>query len=142
MGFEHIIPETVQQLMRLSKNLKIGRILLPIQGSGTETRAFCNIRDGVVGLELAGQKGGDGSLFNIGNDQEIQIATVIEKTAQILGLEVQILPGEIRPGSPPRRCPDIRHLRTMGYEPQVGFDEGLKETVLWYRDHFSFETQA
>jgi nucleoside-diphosphate-sugar epimerase len=142
MGFEHIIPETVHQLMRLSKNLDLKHIVLPIQGSGKETRAFCHIKDGIRGLELAASAGAKGSVFNIGNDQEIEIAHVIEKIAHILGLEVEILAGEVRPGSPLRRCPDISHLRGLGYAPNVGIDEGLEETVLWYREHFTLDTSV
>ena len=137
MGFEHIIPEMVHQLMRLSKNLSLKKIFLPIQGTGKETRAFCHIKDGVHGLELAGTQGAPGTVFNVGHDHESEIQAIIHKIATIMGLEVELVPGEIRVGSPLRRCPDINHLKSLGFKAKVGLDEGLKETVEWYRDHFS-----
>jgi len=41
MGFEHVIPELVAKIVKLSDNLTKKSIDLPIQGSGEETRAFC-----------------------------------------------------------------------------------------------------
>ena len=42
--------------------------------------------------------------------------------------------------NPNRRCPIISKARTeLGYDPVVGLDEGLRRTLLWYRDNATAE---
>jgi nucleoside-diphosphate-sugar epimerase len=49
-----------------------------------------------------------------------------------MGVEVEVVPGALRPGSPERRCPDIGRLRALGFTPRVSLASGLARTVPWY----------
>ena len=41
------------------------------------------------------------------------------------------------PGSVSRRCPDIsKAKKILGYKPQISWEEGLKKTILWYKNFF------
>jgi UDP-glucose 4-epimerase len=132
MGFEHVIPELVCKIIEQSDNLTRSAIELPIQGDGSETRSFCYVDDGARGAFISGDKGGSGEIYHIGTEEEITIRHLVELLGRILGVEVEIVPGEIRAGGTPRRCPSIEKLGKLGYEPQVSLEEGLKKTVEWY----------
>jgi nucleoside-diphosphate-sugar epimerase len=132
MGFEHVIPELTQRILSQADGLSGSKIVLPIQGDGSETRAFCHISDGARGAYLAGSLGTSNEIYHVGTEDEIPIARLASMIAKCLGIEVELFPGELRLGGARRRCPDIKKLRQLGYEPQTQIEDGLVETVEWY----------
>lgn len=136
MGFEHVIPEVVERIVRMSDGLTQKRIFLPIQGDGSETRAFCFIDDGARGAALAGLLGTPGGIYHLGCQEETSIRHLIEMIGESLGVELVIMPGPLRAGGTSRRCPDITKLRGLGYAPQVSLADGIARTARWYADYF------
>lgn len=134
MGFEHVIPEVVARIVRLSDGLKKKRVELPIQGDGSETRAFCYIDDGARGAALAGLEGGAGEIYHLGTEEEVTIRDLILGIGRVLDVELELVPGPLREGGTKRRCPAIAKLQGLGYQPQVSLDEGLRRTVPWYAE--------
>ena len=132
MGFEHVIPEIVQRIIKLSGGLKEKRIKLPIQGAGQETRAFCYIDDGARGALIAGEQGQPGEIYHLGVQEETRIIDLILGIGEVLGVELEIQAGPLMKGGTLRRCPDIRKLCALGYEPQISLKEGLRRSVEWY----------
>ena len=139
MGFAHVIPEIVQRIMERSEGLTRTHIELPIQGDGLETRAFCYVTDGAAGFRIAGTDGGSGEIYHLGREEEVSIRDLILGIGRTLGVELTLVPGELREGGTKRRCPDIRKLSGLGYVPQVDLERGLEATVRWYADHFRRE---
>lgn len=136
MGFEHVIPEIVERIVEVSDGLTIKAITLPIQGDGSETRAFCYIDDGARGAAIAGLQGDSGEIYHLGTNCETSIADLVIGLGRALGVEITIQPGPLQVGGTRRRCPDIAKLSTLGYTPQVALDEGLARSARWYAEHF------
>ena len=134
MGFEHVIPEFVVRLRRAARDSNGGPVELPIQGDGTETRAFNNISDFIEGLLLVVDRGEDRNVYHVGTDEEITIRKLAETIAGKMGLEIRLATSPGRAGGTPRRCPDIGKLRALGYEPRHPLAVGLDETIRWYSD--------
>jgi dTDP-glucose 4,6-dehydratase/UDP-glucose 4-epimerase len=134
MGFEHVIPEFVVRLRRAARESNGGPIDFPIQGDGSETRAFNNVHDFVRGLLLVLDRGEDRNIYHIGTDEEITIRELAETIARKMGLEIRLQTSPRRAGGTPRRCPDIGKLRALGYEPQLRLADGLDESIRWYGD--------
>jgi nucleoside-diphosphate-sugar epimerase len=129
MGNEHVIPQLVRKLHALGDGLR-----LPIQGTGEETRAFVYIDDLVDGVLRIIQDTAPVAIYHVGTDVEVAIADLAKAIARAMGREVELQSGPVQPGGTPRRCPDIRKLRALGYEPRVSLHDGLRETVRWYVD--------
>ena len=127
MGNEHFFPEIIKKLKLLRNNRQ-----LVIQGSGNETRAFVHINDFLDGFELVLKKGKKNEIYNIGTESEYKIIEVIRKIKKILGKKNKVIPGEIRKGSPLRRCPSIKKIRKLGYEPKISIEKGLIDVCNWY----------
>jgi len=136
MGFEHVIPEIIKRIVDLSNGFTKASIELPIQGDGSETRAFCFIDDGAHGAFIAGMRGKDGEIYHVGTQEEIKIADLVHKIAAHIGVKVELIPGPLREGGTLRRCPAIDKLNQLGYTPSISLDEGLPTTVQWYQDYF------
>jgi nucleoside-diphosphate-sugar epimerase len=127
MGNEHFFPEIIKKLKLLRSNRQ-----LVIQGSGNETRAFVHINDFLDGFELVLKKGKKNEIYNIGTESEYKIIEVIRKIQKILKKKNKVIPGEIRKGSPLRRCPSIKKIRKLGYKPKISIEKGLIDVCNWY----------
>lgn len=136
MGFEHVIPEIVERIIEVSEGLRLKAIRLPIQGDGTETRAFCFIEDAARGAALAGLLGQSGEIYHLGTNCETSVADLVVGLGRALGVEIEIVPGPLQVGGTRRRCPDITKLSTLGYTPRIELADGLARSARWYAEHF------
>ena len=142
MGFAHVIPEIVERIVRLSDGLSKSELELPIQGDGSETRAFCFIDDAAAGFRIAGLEGSNGGIYHLGQNEETSIRDLILMMGDTLGVQLKLVPGPLRPGGTLRRCPDINKLRGLGYVPGTSLAEGIRRTVHWYADHYMAQGTA
>jgi len=108
---------------------------LTVHGDGTQTRSFCYVSDLVGGLLLVALDPIlDGEVFNIGNPAEVTIRELAERIRTLAGSDSPIHFTDRRPGDPERRRPDITKIRDRyGWEPTIGLDEGLAETIATLR---------
>ena len=108
---------------------------LTVYGSGDQTRSFCYIDDLIDAL-IAMMNSPDDVIgpINLGNPGEFTIAEladlVIAQTGTTAGIEYLPLPQD----DPVRRQPDItRAKETLGWEPTIPLQDGLKRTVEYFR---------
>jgi nucleoside-diphosphate-sugar epimerase len=142
MGFEHVIPQFALRLDAAAKQQTLGILRFEIQSSGTETRSFCFIDDLVAGVMTMREKGEHLSIYHIGTTEEVTIAELARRIANIAGREIELVAGKPAPGGTARRCPDISKLARLGYKPRVPLSEGLKPTLDWYRRNAELVSKA
>lgn len=133
MGNEHVIPQLTRRLRELARGTT-GKVTLPIQGTGEETRAFVYIDDLVDGVMRIIESGETLGIYHVGTDLEVSIADLARAIGKAMGREIELQHGPLQPGGTKRRCPDIRKLRELGYSPRVSLEDGLRKTVQWYVD--------
>ena len=133
MGNLHAIPEIVLKIKKkFNKNDKTKKIILKIQGSGNETRAFCYIDDAIDGIIRVLKKGKNNEIYNVGTNQEISIKELIEKIGYLLNLKIIIKTSKIKSGSAMRRNPNINKIKKLGYKSKFSISSGLKRTIAYY----------
>lgn len=135
MGWEHVLPQFVVRMKRLHETTRTGPIRFPIQGSGSETRAFCYIDDFVDGLMRVIERGAHLGIYHVGTREEVAIADAARLVGAFYGREVEVVPGPAAAGGTLRRCPDIGKLAALGYAPRVPLKEGLPKLARWYDEN-------
>jgi UDP-glucose 4-epimerase len=136
MGFEHVIPQFARRIGKLiAERGTKDPLPFPIQGSGTETRAFVYIDDFVDGTMRVLEKGEHRGIYHVGTQREEPIRRLAELVGEAAGVKLEIQAGPLLPGGTPRRCPDVTKVSKLGYSPKVSLEEGLKRTVAWYLEH-------
>lgn len=135
MGWEHVIPQFVVRMKGLCGKTKDEIIKFPIQGSGSQTRAFIFIEDFIDGFMLMLEKGEHLGIYNIGTTEEISMEKVALEVARYFKRKAEIVPRKAPEGSTARRCPDISKIKKLGFSPRYSFAEGLKITAKWYDDN-------
>ena len=72
--------------------------------------------------------------MNIGSGMEITIKELVELIAQLAGFKGEIVWDTTKPDGQPRRCLDTSKAEEeFGFKAKMGFEEGLKGTIEWYR---------
>lgn len=106
---------------------------LTIYGQGEQTRSFCFYADLVEGI-LRLLQSSVHEPVNLGNPGEYTIMELAEAVARTVGVSPSFEYRPLPEDDPVRRRPDIGRARTLlDWEPAVPLDEGLRETVAWFR---------
>ena len=132
MGWEHVIPEFILRMKAICDKDQKQKIRFPIQGSGKETRSFIFIDDFIDGLTRVLEKGKHLETYHIGTMEEISMSRLAAEVGKIFNKQVEVVPGQKRAGSAPRRCPDITKISQLGFKPRVNISKGLQKTAHWY----------
>jgi dTDP-glucose 4,6-dehydratase len=106
---------------------------LPLYGDGRYRRDWLSVFDHCAAIEQVLQRGEPGQAYNIGGGNERENIDVARRILQHLGKPPSLLRHvEDRPGHDRRYAVDSARLRTLGWQPTVVFEEGLRDTVEWY----------
>ncbi|HEX7479016.1 MAG TPA: UDP-glucuronic acid decarboxylase family protein [Polyangiales bacterium] len=111
---------------------------ITVYGEGQQTRSFCYVSDLLEGFVrlLATQE--DPGPVNIGNPSERTIRELAEMTIKMTNSKSQLRFEALPVDDPTRRCPDIGKARALlGWEPKVSIEEGLGNTIRYFRDYLS-----
>ncbi|MEP7071886.1 MAG: UDP-glucuronic acid decarboxylase family protein [Verrucomicrobiota bacterium] len=106
---------------------------LTIFGDGSQTRSFCYVSDLIDGIYRLSQSDFHEPV-NIGNPREMTIRQFAEEIIRITGTKSGIKNEALPVDDPKVRQPDIgRAKKVLGWEPRVDFDEGIRETIEYFR---------
>jgi dTDP-glucose 4,6-dehydratase len=106
---------------------------LTVYGDGSQTRSFCFVSDlveGMVRLLLSSET----DPVNVGNPVELTILAFAQVINRLTGNQAGIAFKPLPVDDPRVRRPDITRARTiLGWEPQVAVEDGLKQTIVYFR---------
>jgi dTDP-glucose 4,6-dehydratase len=110
---------------------------VPLYGNGLNVRDWLHVDDHCRGIALALTKGRAGEVYNIGGGTELTNVELTHKILKAIGVgEEFIQPVEDRKGHDLRYSVDISKInKELGYSPQVNFEEGLEQTIDWYKNN-------
>jgi UDP-glucose 4-epimerase len=104
-----------------------------IFGNGMQTRDFVYIKDVVQANMLAMQSSATGT-FNIGSGQKIDLNTLAGTLAEIMKVNIHPIHEKPRTGDIRDSVSDISAAKkTLGYQTRYSLDDGLGETITWFR---------
>ena len=129
---EKLIPLFVTNLLEGKK--------IPVYGSGKNVRDWLHVDDHCRGIYAALTKGRAGQTYNIGGGRELTNLEITDLILQAMGADSSSIEYvEDRKGHDLRYSVDwSKSKNELGYEPQVTFEQGLAQTIQWYRDNESW----
>ena len=105
---------------------------ITIYGDGTQTRSFCYVEDTVEALirMMGSEQTGP---VNIGNPEERSVLSAAQEILRQTGSDSRLVYRALPTDDPTRRRPDISLAkRTLGWEPEIPFEEGIRRTIRWF----------
>jgi GDP-L-fucose synthase len=127
----HVIPALIRKCVEAKER---GEKSIVCWGTGSASREFLYVDDAAEGIVRATEAIDDPTPINLGAGFEIRIRDLVELIARLTGFEGGIEWDSSKPDGQPRRCLDTsRAADMMGFRASVGFEEGLRKTIEWYR---------
>jgi dTDP-glucose 4,6-dehydratase len=125
---EKIIPLFITNL--------IDDIPVPLYGDGQNERDWLHVLDHCRAVDTLIDKGADGEVYNIGGGNQVRNVDLTHRLLELAGKPASLItPVPDRPGHDRRYSLDTTKLGSLGWRPRVDFEQGLAETVKWYREN-------
>jgi dTDP-glucose 4,6-dehydratase len=126
---EKLIPLFISNLLRDEQ--------VPVYGDGLNVRDWIHVRDHCAGIHQVWRDGRAGEVYNIGGRCERTNLQLTHALLEAVGKPASLIKYvKDRPGHDRRYAIDCTKIeRALGWRPQVPFEQGLRDTVAWYRAH-------
>jgi dTDP-glucose 4,6-dehydratase len=109
---------------------------VPLYGDGRNVRDWLHVEDHCRAVDLLIELGENGQVYNIGGGNDVMNVDLTHRILHALGKPLSLIkPVADRIGHDRRYCLDTAKLRRVGWIPQVPFENGLRQTIDWYRSN-------
>ena len=127
----HVIPALIR---KFCEAVDQGANKVVVWGTGSASREFLHVKDAARAIALAAERYDGAEPVNLGAGFEITIKDLAEKIRNMTGFKGELVWDTSKPDGQPRRCLDTsRAKRLFGFEAQIPFDQGLRETIKWWK---------
>jgi GDP-L-fucose synthase len=131
----HVIPALIKKVQD-AIDANAGHI--EVWGTGAASREFLYVEDAARGIGMAAEGYDGAEPVNLGAGFEIQVRDLVKLICRVMGYKGEIRFDPSKPDGQPRRSLDTsRAERLFGFRAAVGFEDGLRRTIEWYRQQRS-----
>jgi GDP-L-fucose synthase len=129
----HVIPALIRKCIEAEE---AGVKEIEVWGDGSPTREFLYVDDAAEGILRATEFYNESLPVNLGSGNEISIKNLAEKIARLSGFSGKLVWNTDKPNGQPRRGLDTtRAYEKFGFKAKMTFEEGLANTIDWYREN-------
>jgi len=132
--YDNFDPEGGMVVPSLIRRAVEGERPLTVWGDGSPVRDFIHARDVAAGMLLVMERG-LGKPVNLGSGTGVSIRRLVEVVVGALGEECDIVWDTTKPAGDKMRVLDTSRAQSFGFRPSVSLEEGIAETMAWYRAH-------
>lgn len=128
-SYAGVIPLTIKRLMNHEPPV--------IHGDGKQTRDYLYVTDTAnAAIEVYEHQNTRGRVLNIASGREVSIEYLVRTIARHFGYGQEVVYDAARPGDVKRHIANVYLAEDLiDFRPTVDFDEGLRTTIDWYREH-------
>ena len=127
----HVIPALIRKCVEAQRARALH---IECWGNGSASREFLYVDDAADGLVRAAEVMNVPEPINLGTGNEIIIRNLVELIAKLCDFHGEIRWDITKPDGQPRRCLDTKRAEErLGWQAKVGFEDGLKRTIEWFR---------
>jgi GDP-L-fucose synthase len=132
--YDNFDPEGGMVVPSLIRRAVDGERPLTVWGDGTPVRDFIHARDVARGMLIVMEKG-LGRPVNLGSGTGTPIRRLVEVVVAALGEPCQVVWDTSKPAGDRMRVLDVQRAREIGFSPEISIEDGIAETMAWYRAH-------
>lgn len=125
---EKLVSKAITNLLKREK--------VPVYGKGLQIRDWIYVSDCCAALKILLELGKSGEAYNVTANQERQNIETVHRILACMGSNASAIRFvEDRQGHDFRYSMDAGKLRSLGWDPEVAFDEAIERTVKWYQEN-------
>lgn len=110
---------------------------ITIYGDGQQSRSFCYVDDLIRGIIMFFEQDDIAGPMNLGNPGEFTMLELAKKVIEITKSSSRITYARLPQDDPKQRRPDITLAKSMGWEPKIALDEGLRNAVQYFQSRLN-----
>ena len=127
----HVLPALIGKFSDAKKN---GDVSVTCWGDGSAMREFLHVDDLAEACFTCMKYYDSPEPINIGTGEDVTIKQLAETIAKTVGYDELINWDTSKPNGTPRKVLNVDKIKTLGWEPKIGLEEGIKSTYEWYND--------
>ena len=129
----HVIPALIRKCVEAEA---WGADHIDVWGTGSASREFLYVDDAAEGVLLAAEHYNEPAPVNLGANVEMPMTELVSRIVDLVGFKGEIRWDTSKPdGQPRRRVDSSRAAQSFGFKPRTSFEDGLRQTLDWYRTH-------
>tara|TARA_R110002020_G_scaffold3766_14_gene16613 strand:+ start:2213 stop:3166 length:954 start_codon:yes stop_codon:yes gene_type:complete len=133
----HVLPA----LIRKTHEAKLaGSDTVTIWGSGTPRREFLHADDCADALIFLLQTYSGHEHVNVGSGEDISILDLALLVSSVVGYQGEIVRDTTKPDGTPRKLMDASAIRSLGWSPRIGLEQGIADTYAWFLQNHPNQT--
>ncbi len=126
----HVIPALIRKFVAARRTQAPS---VEVWGTGSASREFLYVEDAARAIVMATERYDDPRPVNVGTGREITIKRLVETIRDATGFGGDIVWDSTKPDGQPRRMLDTSRARDLlGFEAEIGLEEGLRRTIAWW----------
>jgi len=126
-----------EKLIPLVISRSLSNNIIPVYGKGLNVRDWLFVEDHCSAIDLVMRKGKNGSVYNVGGNNEVQnielvklIISKLNKSSSLISYVKDRLGHDLR-----YAVNSSKIKNELGWEPKISFEKGLNETIKWYKEN-------
>ena len=127
----HVLPALIGKFSDAKKN---GDVSVTCWGDGSAMREFLHVDDLAEACFTCMKYYDSPEPINVGTGEDVTIKELAETIANIVGYDNLINWDTSKPNGTPRKVLNVDKIKTLGWEPKISLEEGIKSTYEWYND--------
>ena len=127
----HVLPALIGKFSDAKKN---GDVSVTCWGDGSAMREFLHVDDLAEACFTCMKYYDSPEPINIGTGEDVTIKQLAETIAKTVGYDELINWDTSKPNGTPRKVLNVDKIKTLGWEPKISLEEGIKSTYEWYND--------
>jgi GDP-L-fucose synthase len=129
----HVLPALIRKMHEAKES---NAVSVEIWGSGSPLREFLHVDDLASACLFLMQHYNEELFVNVGFGSDLSIRELAEKVKSAVGFEGDLVFNTEKPDGTPKKLMDSGRILSMGWEPKIGLDEGIKATYNLVREQF------
>ena len=129
----HVIPALIKKIDDAQRN---DEDKIKVWGDGSATREFLYVKDAAEAIRLAIDSECESDYVNLGTGIDIRIKDLVNLLCELMDYDGEIVWDYSKPNGQPKRQLSVHKAKSkLGWESKTTLEQGLKETIEWYRQH-------
>jgi GDP-L-fucose synthase len=128
----HVLPALIRKVHE-AKSSRAPEVV--VWGSGTPRREFLHVDDLADACLFLLEHHDDPAIVNIGCGEDVTIRELAETVCKVVGFEGGLAFDTSKPDGTPRKLMNVDRLRSLGWSPRIGLEEGIRDAYRWFLDN-------
>ncbi|MBZ0087668.1 MAG: GDP-L-fucose synthase [Thermomonas sp.] len=128
----HVLPALIRRFHEAKLR---GDDAVTIWGTGSPRREFLHVDDLAAAAVFLMDGYSSDAIVNVGVGEDLSILELAQLVARVVGFEGTIATDPSKPDGTPRKLLDVSRIHALGWQAQIGLEEGVRSTYAWYLEH-------